>query len=364
MTPIVPRALAPRLAAASLAVAAASPAVAGDPPVRTITIDPAPSATTGSASLSAALAGFLIGDFDEVENPDGTLTRPGIFGGSGNQPVDLDLTPTLAGPVDADVAGSLSLVGDPASGAIAVEDLTLDLLPETDATLGLTIELLYDTFRTFSPDSLFPGGVPIELPFGEASLTRLEAAQAGPAAGTATPADDPGTWTIDVTVPVLLLIEGEVLGQPIEGDTVPAVLPLAGTLTLDEDGAAAVDLAVSLALAEEDPGPFPGVGFDAVPFELDTVLPPGQTAGVLLTAELATLAVDLSLELAIVGDGPGVPVLPADVDGDGAVGFGDLLAVLAAFGACPPGEPCPADVDGDGSVAFGDVLEVLSAWTG
>ena len=52
---------------------------------------------------------------------------------------------------------------------------------------------------------------------------------------------------------------------------------------------------------------------------------------------------------------------PEDVDGDGSVGFGDLLAVLAAFGPCD-GPPCPEDVDGDGAIGFDDVLAVLSAW--
>jgi hypothetical protein len=49
----------------------------------------------------------------------------------------------------------------------------------------------------------------------------------------------------------------------------------------------------------------------------------------------------------------------ADVDGDGAVAFGDLLAILSAWGPCPG---CPEDVDGDGAVAFGDLLVLLSVW--
>ncbi len=50
---------------------------------------------------------------------------------------------------------------------------------------------------------------------------------------------------------------------------------------------------------------------------------------------------------------------PADVDADGEVAFGDLLAVLAVFGPCGG---CPEDVDADGQVAFGDLLAVLSAF--
>ena len=52
---------------------------------------------------------------------------------------------------------------------------------------------------------------------------------------------------------------------------------------------------------------------------------------------------------------------PADVNGDGAVNFDDLLGVLAAFGPC---DGCPEDVNDSGAVDFDDVLAVLAAWTG
>jgi hypothetical protein len=50
---------------------------------------------------------------------------------------------------------------------------------------------------------------------------------------------------------------------------------------------------------------------------------------------------------------------PSDVDGSGAVEFGDLLAVIAAWGPCPG---CPADVDSDDVVGFLDLLLVLGRW--
>jgi len=48
----------------------------------------------------------------------------------------------------------------------------------------------------------------------------------------------------------------------------------------------------------------------------------------------------------------------ADLDDSGAVDFGDVLAILAAWGN--PGGP--EDLDGSGFVDFGDVLAVLSVW--
>ena len=50
-----------------------------------------------------------------------------------------------------------------------------------------------------------------------------------------------------------------------------------------------------------------------------------------------------------------------DVNGDGEVGFADLLLVLARWGkACGD---CPEDLSGNGVVDFDDVLALLTNWT-
>jgi hypothetical protein len=56
--------------------------------------------------------------------------------------------------------------------------------------------------------------------------------------------------------------------------------------------------------------------------------------------------------------------IPGDVDGDGTVGFADLLALLAAWGPCPEGCPptCAADFDDDCTVGFNDLLILLANW--
>ena len=53
----------------------------------------------------------------------------------------------------------------------------------------------------------------------------------------------------------------------------------------------------------------------------------------------------------IVGDG-----IPGDCDGDGTVGFSDLVCILGAFGTGPG----PADCDGSGDVSFSDLVCALS----
>lgn len=50
---------------------------------------------------------------------------------------------------------------------------------------------------------------------------------------------------------------------------------------------------------------------------------------------------------------------PGDLDGDGDVGFNDVLDLLSAWGPCAG---CAADIDGSGTVDFSDLLTLLSAW--
>ena len=78
-----------------------------------------------------------------------------------------------------------------------------------------------------------------------------------------------------------------------------------------------------------------------------------------------TLTVD-SLEVPVAGNLDGFRVFtacvscPADIDGNGAVGFSDLSALLSAWGPC--GAVCPEDISGDGQVGFADLSALLNAW--
>ncbi|MHC5113591.1 MAG: FG-GAP repeat protein [Planctomycetota bacterium] len=56
--------------------------------------------------------------------------------------------------------------------------------------------------------------------------------------------------------------------------------------------------------------------------------------------------------------GGGAPCT-GDVNGNGSVGFDDILDVIAAWGPC---SACPADVDLDGMVGFSDILALIAAW--
>lgn len=342
---------------------AASIAAAGGGPAWTLEVLPESSQTNGEASVQNDLVGFLIGDYDEVANPGGTQTRPGLFGGSGNQPVDLEIGVGIGGTFSGPVAGGFRVTGDPASGTVGLENLQLDLLSESPAQLPVTVALVWETFRSFNPDSLFFGGLPIEVPLAEATLTLLEAAQAGPAVATTAPLGK-DSWSLSVLLPVNLLASFDAVGSVIDLPPLPALLPLDGQITLAADGSATVTLGFAFEISEQGDGD-PGTPvIEGLPFALPTILPPGGEANVLITAAPQTIALTLALDVSFTAGGPGdEPPLTGDVDGNGSVDFEDLLLVLADYGPCTPGTPCPADVDGDGAVAFNDVLLVLANWT-
>ena len=56
---------------------------------------------------------------------------------------------------------------------------------------------------------------------------------------------------------------------------------------------------------------------------------------------------------------PDVCQCAANLDGSGAVGVDDLLALLAAWGSCGD---CAADLDDSGSVDVDDLLALLAVW--
>ena len=124
-------------------------------------LDSNQSSTQFTALFGLDLPGTLIGDFDAVDNPTGTTTVPGLIGGSGNNPINLDLG--IDGGVDFQrvPTGSFELDISTNTLMVDVNNLSLDLLGGNPATTDTTLDLLFDTFRTTQPTSLFIGGLPL-----------------------------------------------------------------------------------------------------------------------------------------------------------------------------------------------------------
>ena len=261
-----------------------------------------------STTFELRLPGTLIGDFDAVSNPAGTRTLPGLFGGSGNQPVviQLDLIGSL--DVTAPASGMFTLQPDTAAGTAAIGGLSLDLLSSAPSAVGgataeLSLRLTYETFRTFAPDSLFPSLIPLELPLGQASISDLSLVQSGgPVAGLLAATATVGVFDLTALVPASLSFLIDFNGQVTPVGPLPFALPLTATLDLASCAATlagSADAAVNQTL----PAPVPFELTD-LPFPLPTVLPPGGTANLLLSAALQDIVFDATLDLAL---GAGAP---------------------------------------------------------
>jgi len=312
-----------------------------------------PSSTfTQTTDLALPLAGTWIGNYDAATNPTGTRTIPGLFGGSGNNPIPFSgsFKPRIT-IADAHPAGTFGFTLDPDGGTAAVDGLALDVLNGQTGTIANTIVLSFSTFRTQQPSSTFFGVSNLSVPLSNDSITTATLSQNAPAIGTAA-ADGLGGWAVTVAVPVDISVSGTAMGSPF-AQTSPGVVAFTGTATVGSKG---LGLSLQASLNETAPvaAPPPMVG---VPFPLPTIFPAGSTANLLMDATFSegTSTTALSTTIAATGS----PVAPdPDVNGDGVVSGPDLTILLAAWGT----NDANADIDGSGTVEGPDLAILLAAW--
>lgn len=266
-----------------------------------LTIIPESSSSTVTAAFELALPGTLRGSYDPVTNPGGTKTLPGFIGGTptDNLPVsttldlgaDMLLTGNPYGELSMDIVGSVA----------TVTGLNVDLIGEIGGSLDLTLGLLFTTFRTFDPLSLYLGGFPLDIPLGsvDVSVARLE--QLAPGVGVLQ-GDPAGIMTLDLILPMNLFIEADFLGTPLTLGPVPLLLPLSGTLE-QQDGLTVLDAGLSLGFDETLDDPLPGVTIDDLEFALPTILPPGDIADLLLNLVVDSLSAVGSLDMVMHAEG-------------------------------------------------------------
>jgi hypothetical protein len=314
----------------------------------------ASSVINADAGISLPLVGSWIGDFDATTNPTGTQTRPGFFGGSGN--VAIPFAAIVNPAVIADGAiptGGFGLRYDDTTGLMAVDGFSLDLFGKDAADLVTNLTLNYSTFRTFSPNSLYFGvnGVTIPLPLGE--LSKIAAAQTGPAGGISVPQGD-GTSTFSIVVPCDFTLQASAVGQSFD-QVIPAVFVLAGRI---EPNGSGVLLTTSVAFEQsiEIPSGLPAL--EDQPFGLPTILPLGSTANLLITGEFGAGSASVAFDGTLVATGSPLAV-PGDIDADGVVNGSDIGALLRVWGQAHP----IADFTGDGTVDGRDLAFMLSYWT-
>lgn len=266
-------------------------------------IDGAQSFSTVDNEIVVQLPSTVIGDYDTTTNPGGTRTVPGLFGGSGNNTIPMDLSLTIDSLFSRPAAGSFLMSVDEPGLSVSLEDLQLDLLSGGTADTDLNLGMLFDTFRTFAPDSLYLGGIPIDAPLGTSTLSELQVAQIpGPALGALVPTANPGEFTLVLSVAAELSFVIDFQGQVTPVGPTPVLLPLVGTLLLNGDQAT-VALQIDLNDQQQVLDPAPGFAIVDQALPLPTVLPPGATANLLLNATISQLDTDLLLDVDLVADG-------------------------------------------------------------
>lgn len=258
--------------------------------------------TSLTAETQLLLPGTVIGDFDAVSNPGGTRTLPGIFGGSGNQTVAMDLSLSTPLQVAGDPSGVLNLGLDAGAGTLDVSGLSLDLTGGQPGSADVLLGLLFSTFRTFAPDSLYIGGFPVDIPLGAAAISAPTFVQIVPAQGTATATGVAGEYHVEVLVLGELRLEVDFAGNLLPLGPVPLVLPLTGTLQVNGTQAS-LSVVLSERFDQTISDPLSGFEFEDLPLPLPTILPPGFTANLLLTTSISELALQGSLEVSFLAEG-------------------------------------------------------------
>jgi hypothetical protein len=320
------------------------------------TIDVNASSSDRTTGVALPFAGTMIGDWNETENPDGTQTRPGLFGGSGNQPIDYGANFSLDGSNQSVPSGTFSLEVDRKTGLARMNGLVLDILGGQPEELDSTLTINYETFRTFNPSSLFPGGFDIPVPLGSINVNAMDFMQTGEAELLLT-VDDAGITTITGLVPGELSLEIVVLDQDFGAMSFPTAFPISAELIENDNGAQLViqssfDLDQEIPAADEP--------FADIPIELPTVLPPGSLASLLISGTTGTGSITGGFSIALVADGDasGCAEDP-DLNGDGAVDGTDLTILLGNWNA--PGGL--ADINCDDIVDGTDLTLLLGFWS-
>ena len=265
------------------------------------------------------------------------------------------MTPTLGGPFNSPCEGGLTIEPNFSDSQLLINDLHLSAFNDAPGTFSVTLGMLYETFRTVQPGALFPGGIQVDIPIGEGSLTTMLFEQSVPTETELLQTGDQ-IWSFDADVVVTITSEFEILGTSTGPLVTPSLLNITGTLEINESQ---YHINATSSWSTEELIEDPPITFNDVPFEAPTVIPPGSVASLLLSAaaESATVTTIVALQMSAFGEA----ALQGDVNGDGVVGVNDILAVISAWGEC---DGCSEDLNNDGYVNVNDLLEVIGHWSG
>lgn len=246
----------------------------------------------------------LKGDYDAATNPAGTQTLPGLFGGSGNNDIPIDLG--LSGDLNHVGAptGSMNLDVDEIGLTFSLQGLDVDLLGGMTATSDQTLDLLFSTFRTVNPSSLYVGGIPVSFPLAGQSVTDILVQQTGgPVPGTLIPGIGAGLYGMTALVPVSFSLVVDFQGTPTPVGPFDGVLPIVGSLNMSTGGAPTLGVTFNQNFQQTTVDPLPGQTISDLAFPAPTILPPGSTANLLISGSIDQVTLDMTLDTVLQATG-------------------------------------------------------------
>jgi hypothetical protein len=324
------------------------------PPTNTflVTVDPEQSDLALDLGLAFPFGGSLIGDYDADSNPGGTRTVPGVAGGGENANEAIPYSASLGGTSLASGSPSSTMQIVLGDGPFAwLRDLSFELVDLDTTGVELDIMLEFQTFRTFQPFSLFPGGFPISLSLPIVSIDSITWQQGPMTTGLVIPTG-PGRRFLIAVLPGVVTLGGSALGEPFTV-TSPLAAPIFGEMVFDGDG---FTIAVSFGDSGQFSIPLPLPPFPPLPTDLPT--PTGEQASILLTVQLQGIAGNALLEADFFGTGEPTFSI-ADLNDDTAVNGLDLNDLLSNWGGQGIG-----DINQDQIVNGLDLMLLMGQWTG
>ncbi|MCA9279575.1 MAG: hypothetical protein H6815_00905 [Phycisphaeraceae bacterium] len=335
-----------RIGAVSLMVCAGT--VFAGPTTYSVAIDQAQSSVGIQTDAMIPIDGALIGNYDPTTNPTGTQTRPGLFGGSGNNPIDMSMDLHTVLNDSSTPIGAFDLVLDEVGGVAEIANFSLDALGGTPITVNVEGDVQYSSFNTINPTSAYIGGITVTIPLGSGEVTQFDIVQDGTAVGSIVPTGQPNEYLLSVGVPAQMMITIDALGQPVPVPPTPILIPVTGTFTV---ASGHVDMSISFQSVNNAPTPAAPGALVNVPFDLPTILPPGSTAHILLNADVLEGMIDSTIDVAIVAGGDATGCYP-DCDTSGSLNIFDYICYGNAYST---GDPY-ADCDGSGSLNIFDYI--------
>ncbi len=244
------------------------------------TLEPNLSSTNLGANFAIDLPSVGIGDFDAVNNPAGTSTCTSLFGACNNTAIPFTNSVEIDSLFAGSPSGTFVASIDTAAGVAAISGFAVAPLGKEPGVADLTLNLLYSTFRTAQPASLFVGGVNLPLPLGQATIDNLLFVQTADVAGVLVPSAIPDVFDFNAILPTTLSFDVDLLGSATQVGPLPFPLPVVGTLDLRQGGAL-LSFTVDASGKQTIPDPLGGQTFEDLAFPLPTILPPGGVANLL-----------------------------------------------------------------------------------